>query len=243
MALSESDEDKATPKQTMQVQASAPPGDFDEIDDLVALAAIGQLSRGLAHTFNNVLAGIVLNAELLSLAETERRQNLLHRIMKSAEHGANLCRAVLNLTDLVSEGPLPVEAGPLLSEAVALFHSEAHRHSIAVMLTVPEGLRFFGIPALIQQLVLNVLLCAQGEAGSNGQIVVDVSSTVRGIHVWITASPTSGSGDRSDHAIRGGQRANALSLAASQRLADRIGATLSCPDIRQYVLQFPAVPA
>lgn len=243
MTLAESGEGATTPKQSIQVHDSALPLGVAEIDDLVALAASGWLSRGLAHTFNNVLAGIMLNAELLSLAEAEHRPTLLHRITKSAEHGADLCRALLNLTVPVTGGARPVDAGPLLSEAVALFHAEAHRHSIAVILTVPEGLRFFGVPALLQQLVLNVLLCAQGQAGSSGQIVVDVSSAARGIHVRITASPTQEAGAMADGAVRGAQRTNAIILAASERLADRIGATLLSPDSQQFVLQFPAVPA
>jgi signal transduction histidine kinase len=133
-------------------------------------AAIAQVSSGVAHNFNNILAGIMLNAGLVAEAPVGEQRVLAERIIAGAQKGAELCRKLLRFAreESSSLGPVPIE--PLLSDVVALFETEANRHAIAINWSVEPGLLLRGDRNQVHHILLNLLFNAREAIGRSGWI-------------------------------------------------------------------------
>lgn len=135
-------------------------------------AAVAHVSAGVAHNFNNILAGIMLNAGLLADATGEDQRRLADRIIASAEKGADLCRKLLRFArdEKPTLGPVPVDS--LLLDVVSLFETEANRHGIMVTWSTEPELVLRGDRNQAQQILLNLLFNAREAIGRNGQISI-----------------------------------------------------------------------
>lgn len=135
-------------------------------------AAIAHVAAGVAHNFNNILAGIMLNAGLLADGTGQDQRWLAERVIAGAEKGADLCRKLLRFTrdEKPSLGPVPAE--PLLADTVALFETEANRHAIAVTWSAEPGLILKGDRNQVQQILLSLFFNAREAIGREGRITV-----------------------------------------------------------------------
>src|SRR6185312_17189612 len=61
----------------------------------VKMEAIGTLTGGLAHDFNNILAIIIANLDLLHASVTEEAGELAHDALEAALRGADLTHRLL----------------------------------------------------------------------------------------------------------------------------------------------------
>ena len=92
------------------------------------LSAIGQLSEGIAHEFNNILAVISLNSDLALLApeadfaeQSARVRGFVQAIKEEATRGAQLVQQMLDFAGRTMIQPEPVDLVPFLaSEATRL---------------------------------------------------------------------------------------------------------------------------
>ena len=71
------------------------------------MKAIGQLSSGVAHDFNNVLAVILGNADLLS--EVKAGDPLIAAIIRAAERGRQLTHRLLAYSRKQALRPVPID--------------------------------------------------------------------------------------------------------------------------------------
>ena len=70
--------------------------DRKQAEQMQRLAAVGQLAAGVAHEFNNLLAAMMMGAEVASQdGDAEAYRHLAEVVMRSTERGADICR---NLT-------------------------------------------------------------------------------------------------------------------------------------------------
>jgi signal transduction histidine kinase len=135
-------------------------------------AAIAHVASGVAHNFNNILAGIMLNAGMLADATGPDQQRLAERVIASAEKGADLCRKLLRFTrdEKPTLGPVLVE--PLLADSVALFETEANRHAISIAWSAERDLIIKGDRNQVQQILLSFFFNAREAIGRDGRITV-----------------------------------------------------------------------
>lgn len=134
------------------------------------LASIALLADGVAHNFNNIFGGIMLNTELLLHGEGAERQTFADRILTGAERGAELCRKLLTLARGEALSLRPVEVRPLVSDLVSLLETRPNPLGISVDLEIEEGLMVQADPNQLQQVLLNLLFNAREAAGVNGRI-------------------------------------------------------------------------
>jgi len=81
------------------------------------MEALGQLTGGVAHDFNNVLAVLISGMTLLLRTESEdRRGNLLQSMMQAARRGASLTRRLLSFARRQPLQSEPLEVEPWLQE-------------------------------------------------------------------------------------------------------------------------------
>jgi len=100
--------------------------------DSQRLAAVGQLAAGVAHEFNNLLAALMLRAELALDGIVQDDMQLAEFVVRSATYGANICS---NLTTFASPGdprrhPIAIEAP--LEAAVGMAAPHLHNSSIVI---------------------------------------------------------------------------------------------------------------
>lgn len=81
------------------------------------MEALGQLTGGVAHDFNNVLAVLTSGMSLLLRADSdEQRAHLVQSMMQAAQRGANLTQRLLSFARRQPLHPEPLDLGPWLRE-------------------------------------------------------------------------------------------------------------------------------
>lgn len=65
--------------------------DRTRVEEAQRMAAVGQLAAGVAHEFNNLLAAMLLRAELLSPVDCPEARELVDVVQRSARRGGETC--------------------------------------------------------------------------------------------------------------------------------------------------------
>ncbi len=122
------------------------------------LDAIGQLAGGVAHDFNNMLAGILGGAELLGvlLEGNEKAHNYLKMILQSAQRAGDLTNKLLTFARKGKVESTPVSVTVAINEAVAILeHSLDKRIKITVSLQT-DSTWVVGDLAQLQNALINL---------------------------------------------------------------------------------------
>lgn len=90
------------------------------------LEAIGRLTLGVAHDFNNVLAVVVNSLDLLAKKETdEKKGRLIKAAAEAAERGSHLSRQLLAFTRGQDLQPEPYDVNELIRTSIELYQHAA----------------------------------------------------------------------------------------------------------------------
>jgi PAS domain S-box-containing protein len=141
------------------------------------MEAIGQLTGGLAHDFNNMLTVIMGNLSGLrdALPEAPELQEFVTPAMSAAEGGAHLIQRLLAFSRQQSIEPCEVEVNTLVHDMARLIRRSVPQ-SIQVSTRAPdEALRTCTDPHQLQSAVLNLALNARDALPHGGRIDIDCS--------------------------------------------------------------------
>ena len=136
--------------------------------------AMGQLAGGVAHDFNNMLAGILGFAELLTarLAGQDEEEKLARRIVRTAERAAGLTRQLLAFSRkgrLVSRN---IDLGRIIDDTLGILRRTIDpRIAITTELTAERAV-ITGDPALVENALLNLSLNARDAMPEGGRMRV-----------------------------------------------------------------------
>lgn len=135
--------------------------------------SIGTLTGGIAHDLNNVLAPILMGAELLRLENlSESASRIVNTIETSAQHGAALVRQLLGFARGTDGERVQVRVDRLLHDLTVLLR-QTMRSRATVNLRVAEGLRpIFADTTQIKQLLLNLCINARDAMAEGGTITL-----------------------------------------------------------------------
>lgn len=143
------------------------------------MAAVGELAAGVAHNFNNILAGIGGDAQLLRMIAEE--ENLGESVVASADmiyretmRGGRIAHDLLSF----ARGQEPclgeVDVSGLVSEAVRLAKTYPQCANVELRSQVPPGLpRANGDPNQLHQVFFNIILNAVQAMPYGGSLTVD----------------------------------------------------------------------
>jgi PAS domain S-box-containing protein len=179
------------------------------LDRSQKLEAVGKLTGGVAHDFNNILHIISANVQLMMRNEEGTRKRLLS-IMDAVERGKKLAAQLLAFARRQPLHPSVVNLAQLIERMDSLLHRAAG-DAIKIVFTMPEGLwNTLVDPNQLENVLLNLVINArdamnnQGSIGiALGNVVVDADSELAhtnvrpGEYVTITVSDT-GSGMPAD---------------------------------------------
>jgi CheY-like chemotaxis protein len=124
------------------------------------MEAVGQLTAGVAHNFNNMLQGIMSNIEMVD--ETDSSRPFLVEATTASERAADMVRQLMLFARQgVQFEPRACDVGDLIERVVEICRSTFDR-GFRISVDLQEDLRqTWGDPAQLEQVLLNLLLNAR----------------------------------------------------------------------------------
>jgi two-component system cell cycle sensor histidine kinase/response regulator CckA len=151
--------------------------------------AVGQLTAGIAHNFNNMLAGMVSSVELALRDASPRSRTFLENTRDAAERAARMVRQLLLFAGNHGEAERRLEdVGLVVRSTVDFFRATLDRRVELVLTVDPRLPRIPVDAAQLEQSVLNVLINAR-------DAVESVSGARPRISVQVSAVETTGEGE------------------------------------------------
>jgi len=137
------------------------------------MEAIGTLAGGLAHDFNNILAGIMGQAEMLRIASSGDRQiaKASDVIRNASRRGAELTRQLLGFARGGKQRNVPVDLHSTIKEVVDLLSRTIDKRiAIRADFRLKHAVTL-GDPGQLQQVILNLALNAKDAMPGGGELL------------------------------------------------------------------------
>ena len=137
------------------------------------LESIGILASGIAHDLNNVLAPVLMGAQLLRMTITDPdAAGPLDAIESSAQHGSDLVKQILAFGRGVGGERIELQLGHLLRDVHKLVR-ETFPRSIEVELSLPKDLWLIkAVSTQIHQVLMNLCVNARDAMPKGGRLQI-----------------------------------------------------------------------
>ena len=143
------------------------------------LESIGALAGGIAHDLNNMLAPVLMAAELLQdEVSSDMGTKMLETIRGSANRGSDMVKQILSFARGVTGEPAVLQLRHLIKDMARLVQDTFPR-SIRVQTTVPNDLHpILGDPTQLHQVLLNLCVNARDAMPQGGTLLIDAENVV-----------------------------------------------------------------
>jgi len=139
------------------------------------MEAVGQITSGLAHDFNNFLTVIIGNLQLLTpLLRGERARRLVTAALAGAERGEQLIRQLLALSRQKSGDPHRVEPAALVSDMAELLRQTVGPAVELILDFGPEAMPVFADPGQLEAALLNLAINARDAMPKGGRLTIEL---------------------------------------------------------------------
>ena len=162
------------------------------------LAAIGQLSAGIAHEINNPLAIIRQEAEWMQLLltkkeiagpqEREELKGSLRQIVQQVDRCTEIVRNLLDFARKREPVIQTVDVNRTVEDMTMLVEKEARYHNITIVREYDQNLpAIYSDAPQLRQVFLNLLTNAAHAIGQDGTITITTSPQGNGsVHIMIS---------------------------------------------------------
>jgi signal transduction histidine kinase/CheY-like chemotaxis protein len=140
------------------------------------MEAVGQLTGGVAHDFNNILTVIIANIELLDpmLADSDQRE-LAREAWSAAQDGAKLAAQLLAFARRQPLNPKPTDVGRHVTGYGELIRRTVGE-AVELKISVPAETHLAVVDGTqLQNAVLNLAINARDAMPRGGQLAIDVA--------------------------------------------------------------------
>jgi len=210
------------------------------------LDAVGHLSAGVAHNFNNMLTVVVGTLEVLARRIAGDNRSLVDAALASALRGAEMVRQLMTFTGQRTQlDRRPHHVGPVIDQVVAMCRNTFDRHIGLSCVIAADLPAIHCTPSEIEQVVMNLLVNARDAVTDGGRSAQNITITVdtfaaprgaetRGLRITITDD---GIGMTEDVARRAFDpffstkevgRGTGLGLTTSYAIVRELGGTMTC---------------
>ena len=140
--------------------------------------AIGHLTGGVAHDFNNILTVITGTIGILeeAVADQPEYANIAKLIEEAAERGANLTRHLLAFARKQPLQPVEFDVNALALEAIKLLHPTLGEHIEITPLLAEDAWTAVADPSQLTTAVLNLAINARDAMPNGGKLAIETAN-------------------------------------------------------------------
>jgi signal transduction histidine kinase/CheY-like chemotaxis protein len=146
----------------------------EHIRQVQKMEALGQLTGGVAHDFNNILTVVVGNGELLraSLPEHDDRREDLDAILEAGERGAALTRQLMAFSRRDVREPRPIDLRQLVTTLAPMLR-RVIGEDVRLSLSLEPGLPLVHADAgQLEQVLVNLAVNARNAMPTGGDLAI-----------------------------------------------------------------------
>ena len=146
------------------------------------LAAIGQMSAGLAHEINNPLGNIFGYAKLLLKDNvlTDAQREKIGIIAEQARKGSSVVQGLLDYSRQTGARREAVTVNRIVEDIIRLLQPQAEKCAIRIVPALVEMPDIHADPKQIEQVIFNLAMNAMQAIGRDGTIWIETSKTTSG---------------------------------------------------------------
>ena len=147
----------------------------DELRQSQKMEAVGQLTGGVAHDFNNILTVIIGNLELLypQLTDPNHRE-FAAEAQSAAQDGAKLAGQLLAFGRRQPLDPKPIDVGPLISNFAELLRRTLGEAVELRIVVAGSAHQTVVDAAQLQNALLNLAINARDAMPDGGQLTIEI---------------------------------------------------------------------
>ena len=139
------------------------------------MEAVGQLTAGVAHDFNNMLAVILGNAELLE-HELGKENPQLTSLLRATKRGADLTQHLLAFSRRQALNPKVINANDLIADITGLLRRILEEH-IDIEAVTGAGLWNCEVdPAQLENTLVNLAINARDAMSDGGKLTIETAN-------------------------------------------------------------------
>ncbi len=146
------------------------------------LAAIGQMSAGLAHEINNPLGNIFGYAKLLLKDNvlTDAQREKIGIIAEQAKKGSSVVQGLLDYSRQTGARRVAVTVNRIVEDIIRLLQPQAEKNAIRIVPALGELSDIYADPRQIEQVIFNLAINAMQAIGRDGTIWIETLTTTSG---------------------------------------------------------------
>lgn len=174
---------------------------FDRLKKADRLAALGQLSAGIAHEIRNPLGSIKGSIEILEgeIPETSPRRDFIRIIKEETARLNDIVGEFLKFARPPKPAKQPVSVNDLIDSTLILLQKEVRQSGISLTKQLDPALRpAYLDPDQIRQVLLNIILNGIQAMPAGGELAVRSGSCDKGTGIAIEISDTGTGVDEAD---------------------------------------------
>jgi len=154
------------------------------------LAAVGTLSYGIAHEFNNILAGMMVNAELgLSLNNPKQMQECFLAIAENCQRGSSITHSLLAIAGEKRGRKELIDITHPLENILAFIRRELEKRNVKIVENFKPIPEIFCDPGQFSEVFLNMINNARDAMyPKGGTLTIEVEPLKD--NIWITFKDT-----------------------------------------------------
>ncbi len=141
------------------------------------MEGIGQLAGGVAHDFNNILAAIQMQAELLKLGDVMPPEAAAEEIVATVQRAAALTRQLLLFSRQQIFQPRDIELNKSIADTLSMLKRMLGETTQMHIRLSPEPLFTHADAGMLDQVLMNLVVNARDAMPDGGQIIIESSAT------------------------------------------------------------------
>ena len=170
------------------------------------LEAVGKLTGGVAHDFNNILHIISANVQLMLRADGPPDRKRLHNILDAVERGSNLAGQLLAFARRQPLHPSVVQVDQLLDRSDSLLRRAAGDAVILTRSQPPDLWPILVDPNQLEHVLLNLVINARDAMEGGGSVALQLANvTIDGGHGAPGAALPPGAAEQFDAEMAAGE--------------------------------------
>ncbi len=141
-----------------------------QLAQMQKMEAIGNLASGLAHDFNNMLAGIIGFSEIARASASRPVKQQINKVIEVAKNASELARHILLIGKKVTTDKMNIDINKFVDRAVGLFRRIIEENIEIKLSLQPDIPCAYAEESQVMQVLMNLVINARDSMPKGGRI-------------------------------------------------------------------------